>query len=72
MIQNYSYYMTPTQVASRWQRHPESIRRMLRQGQLASLVIGRRRLIAEAEVLRFETDAQIGGHVARPTNEAKN
>jgi len=50
---------TPTQVAARWSMHVESIRRMLRQRRLASIIIARRRLIPASEVERSETQGLI-------------
>lgn len=53
-------FLTPHQLAGRWGHHPESIRRMLRQRRIASVLFGRRRLIPLAEVHRIEA----GGFVS--------
>lgn len=52
---------TPTQLADRWHWHPESVRRALRERRLASIVIGRRRLIPASEIERVERE----GFIAR-------
>ena len=52
-------FLTPTELARRWHFHPESIRRKIRLRQIASVVIGRRRLIRFSEVLRMETAGEI-------------
>jgi hypothetical protein len=54
-----STYMTPCELASRWHWHPESIRRALRGRRLASVIIGRRRLIPISEVRRLETEGLV-------------
>lgn len=54
-------HFTPAQTARRWGMHTESIRRMLRQRRLDSLIIARRRLIPLAEIVRVETE----GHITR-------
>jgi hypothetical protein len=52
-------YITPAELANRWRKHPETIRRQLRAREIASVVIGRRRLIPLGEVLRIEADGLI-------------
>ena len=52
-------FLTPELLANRWHQHPESIRRTLRQRRLASVVVGRRRLIPMAEILRVENSGLI-------------
>lgn len=47
-------FFTPTTLALRWHRHPEGLRRWIRAGKIASIVIGRRRLIPREAVLAFE------------------
>lgn len=47
-------FLTPAGVARRWNWHPESVRRALRERRLASIINGRRRLIPVGEVLRVE------------------
>jgi hypothetical protein len=50
---------TPHQLAVRWSWHAESIRRKIRRGEIASIIISRRRLIPFAEILRIEADGTI-------------
>jgi excisionase family DNA binding protein len=52
-------FLSPAQLAQRWGFHPESVRRKLRRRELASLVIGRKRLIPLSEVRRFEAQGRI-------------
>jgi len=47
-------FLTPAQTGARWKMHRESIRRMLRQRRLASIIISRRRLIPLSEIARVE------------------
>ena len=54
-----SKYFTPRQVAERWGWHPESVRRLLRERRMASVIIGRRRLIPLAEIERVEAEGLI-------------
>lgn len=56
-------YMTPKELAFRWHWHQESVRRLLRERRLASIVVGRRRLVPIAEILRVEQS----GFIARNT-----
>jgi hypothetical protein len=52
-------FYTPAHLACRYHRHVESIRRMLRQGKLKSLVLGRRRLVPLGEVVRIESEGTL-------------
>ncbi len=52
-------YFCPNQLASRWRWHEESIRRALRQRRIESVIIGRRRLIPIAAVLKIEAEGRI-------------
>jgi excisionase family DNA binding protein len=52
-------FITPHQLADRWQMHVETIRRWVRERKLASVVLGRRKMIALSEVRRFEADGTI-------------
>lgn len=52
-------YYTVADVARRWQLHPESIRRMMRQGRLPRTIVGRRSLLARGAVEAFEKDGTI-------------
>jgi hypothetical protein len=45
---------TPAMLAQRWHWHPESVRRKLRNGDLPSIIISRRRLIREVDVIDIE------------------
>ena len=59
-----SKYATPKELAARWRWHEESVRRFLRQRRLASVIIGRRRLIPITEIIRVEQNgfiSQSGG-----------
>ena len=53
MVTTKTFY-NPTQLHHRWSFHPESIRRMIRQGRLPAVRIGKRLLVAEADVETFE------------------
>ena len=47
-------FFTPHQVGGRWGWHTESVRRAIREGRIASIIISRRRLIPISEVERIE------------------
>jgi hypothetical protein len=49
-------FRTPTQTAEHWHWHPESVRRAIRERRIASVIIGRRRLIAVSEIERIERE----------------
>ena len=49
-------HFTPTTAADRWNWHEESVRRALRERRLASIVLGRRRLIPASEIYRAERE----------------
>lgn len=51
---NSDAFFTPSTLATRWHRHTESVRRMLRRRQLPCVVLGRQRLIPREAVLAFE------------------
>jgi excisionase family DNA binding protein len=53
-------YFTPKQVAARWHWHTESVRRMIRERRLPCVIIGRRLLVPEEELLRTESQGRIG------------
>ena len=53
------HHLTPAQLARRWHWHPESIRRLLRQRRISSILIGRKRLIPLEEIERVEKDNSI-------------
>ena len=52
-------FLTPAQLGRRWQMHTESVRRKIRRGEIGSLVLGRRRLVALDEIRRLETDGAV-------------
>ena len=52
-------YFTPQQVASRWGWHVESVRRLVRKGQIAAVILGRRVLVPIAEIQRIEREGLI-------------
>ena len=56
---NSDAFFTPSTLASRWHRHTESVRRLLRRRSLPSIIIGRQRLIPRAAVLAFEANGLI-------------
>ena len=49
-------FFTPKQAATRWYWHPESVRRKIRRGEIATVIIGRRRLIPRSEIERIERE----------------
>ncbi len=52
-------YFTPSQLAARWGFHPESIRRLIRQGQIEAVVLHRRLLVPVAAVERIESEGRL-------------
>ena len=52
-------YLTPQQIHNRWGIHTESIRRMVRQGRLPALKIGKRIRVAEKDIQDFEKNCKI-------------
>jgi hypothetical protein len=52
-------FLTPQQLGSRWSMHEESIRRMIRQRRIESVIIARRRLVPITEVERIEAEGRI-------------
>jgi hypothetical protein len=57
-------YMVPKELAARWHWHEESIRRLLRERRIASIVIGRRRLIPVSEIIRVERNGLIDSNIS--------
>ena len=49
-------YLSPDELHRRWGFHVESIRRMVREGRIGSLRIGRRLRVSLEEVEKFEVD----------------
>lgn len=54
-----SKYLTPHQLAERWGWHTESVRRMLRERRMASVIVSRRRLVPLSEIERTEAEGCI-------------
>ena len=54
-------FFSPSEIAARWRWNVESVRRAIRQGRIASTIIGRRRLIPAEEIDLIERE----GFVAR-------
>ncbi|MSU37333.1 MAG: DNA-binding protein [Pedosphaera sp.] len=53
-------YLSPAQLHQRWQMHQESIRRMIRQGRLPAVRIGRRGLrVALCDVEAYELRSRV-------------
>jgi len=52
-------YLTPKKIADRWSWHVESVRRKIRRREIASTVIGRRRLVSIQEIERIEREGAI-------------
>jgi excisionase family DNA binding protein len=61
-----SSYLRPAQLSQRWGFHAESVRRMIRQGRLPAVRIGKRLLISQTEVDAFEAN-----HRLSPSTPAK-
>jgi excisionase family DNA binding protein len=47
-------FLTTDQIAARWQLHPESVRRIVREGRLPKIFIGRRILVPLEAILDSE------------------
>ena len=60
-MQNNKVFHNPTQLHHRWSFHAESIRRMIRQGRLPAVRIGKRLLVAHADVEAFEQKNPVQG-----------
>jgi excisionase family DNA binding protein len=54
-----SEFLTVAEVAQRWQLHPESVRRMIRQGRVPRVVVGRHNRVALATVEAFEKSGAV-------------
>ena len=54
-----SGFLTVNEVASRWRLHPESVRRMMRDGRVPRVMVGRQSRISLRVVEAFETDGKI-------------
>jgi excisionase family DNA binding protein len=47
-------FLSPRELSQRWSFHPESVRRMLREGRLPVTKMGKRLRVAVADVLAYE------------------
>ena len=56
---NGKVFLTPSQLAARWGLHQESVRRKIRRCEIASVVMGRRRLVRLLEVEKLETEGAV-------------
>jgi excisionase family DNA binding protein len=56
-----SEFLTVTDVAERWQLHPESVRKMIRQGRIPALKVGSHNRVALSTVKKFEHDGVVPG-----------
>ncbi len=52
-------FLTPTEVAERWHYHRESVRRLVRQGELVSVRLGGRVRVPLKEVERYEQEGTV-------------
>jgi hypothetical protein len=52
--------LTVYDLAERWQFHPESVRRMIRQGRVPSFIVGRQHRVELAAVVAFEKSTGAG------------
>ena len=52
-------FLSPSQLHERWGFHPESLRRMIREGRLPAIRIGKRLRIPLAEIEAYETANRI-------------
>lgn len=52
-------YLSPDELHYRWGFHVESIRRMIREGRIGALRIGKRLRVALADVEAFEANHQL-------------
>ncbi|HWC59565.1 MAG TPA: hypothetical protein VHC44_07705 [Verrucomicrobiae bacterium] len=53
-------FLCPSQIASRWGWHEESVRRAIREGRIRSIIIWRRRLVEVSEIERIENEGRVG------------
>jgi excisionase family DNA binding protein len=52
-------FLDVAQLSQRWHSHPETIRRLIRRGEINAVLIGRRYLIAATDVHQMEAARQI-------------
>jgi excisionase family DNA binding protein len=72
MITRDTKYFTTLKLAERWHCGQETVRRKLRKKELKSLPIGRRRLIPESEILRYEAESMIGDPAVRQIQKSSS
>jgi hypothetical protein len=54
-------FLTAAEVAARWQFHPESVRKMIRQGRLPRVYISRRILVPMSAIVDYERQGTVLG-----------
>ena len=66
-----SEYLTVEQTAARLSRHAETIRRMIRDGQLEVVKLGKKYLVSEAAIKKLlgETSAPAAAPASKPAQE---
>jgi excisionase family DNA binding protein len=64
---SYSTYLRPSHIRQRWGFTTEAIRRMVRQGRLPAVRIGKRLLIDPADVEAFENKSRVVSKEGRGT-----
>ena len=47
-------FLNTAEIAARWRLHPETVRRLIREGRLPRMYVGRRRLVPMSAVLACE------------------
>lgn len=52
-------FLSTRELSKRWSFHPESVRRMLREGRLPVTKIGKRLRVEVADVLAYESQGRI-------------
>jgi excisionase family DNA binding protein len=52
-------FLTVAEVAQRWQLNPETVRRMIRDGRIPSVLAGRHHRVAAATIAAFETSGSL-------------
>ena len=60
-MKNLTSYVSPEELHNRWGLHTESIRRIVREGRLPAVRIGKRLRISLTEVEAFEARNQVLG-----------
>ena len=52
-------YLSPRELHERWGMHPESIRRIIREGRIGALRIGKRLRVSLEHIEQFEAECRI-------------